>query len=52
MDQFGLVKRRKANRRVGFARTEGKRSGAKKSFTRLYGVSRVHEVREMALNAG
>ena len=46
------MKRRKVNRRVGFERTEGERPEAKKSFTRSYGVSHMHGVREMALNAG
>ena len=39
------------NQRVRFVRTEDDRLGAKKSFTQLYGASRVHEVRGMALNA-
>ena len=52
MDLSGQVKRRKVNRRVGLARMEGERPGAKKSFTRSYGVSRMHGVRGMALNAG
>ena len=51
MDLSGLVKRRKVNRRVGLARMEGERTGANKSFTQLYGVSSVHGVRGMALNA-
>ena len=37
MDLSGQVKRRKVNRRVGLARMEGERPGAKKSFTQLYG---------------
>ena len=45
------MKRRKVNRHVGFARMEGKGPGAKKSFTLLYGVSHVHGVRGMVLNA-
>ena len=39
------------NRRIGFAQMESERPGAKKSFAQLYGVSRVHRVRGMALNA-
>ena len=45
MDMSGQVKRREVNRRVGLAWMEGKKLGAKKSFTQLYGVSRVHGVR-------
>ena len=45
------VKRQKVNRRVEFARTENKRPREKKSFTQLYGVSSVHGVRGIALNA-
>ena len=45
------MKRQKVNRRVEFAQTKDKRPRAKKSFTQLYGVSRVHRVRGMALNA-
>ena len=52
MDLSGQVKRRKVNRRVGLARMEGEKPGAKKSFTQLYVVSRVHGVRGMALNVG
>ena len=52
MDMSGQVKRQKVNRRVGLARMEGERPGAKKSFTPLYWVNRVHGVRVMALNAG
>ena len=52
MDLFGQVKRQKVNRCVGLARMEGERPGAKKSFTQLYGIRRVHGVRGMALNAG
>ena len=44
MDLSGQVKRRKVNRRVGLAQIEGVRPGAKKSFTQLYGISRVHWV--------
>jgi len=52
MDLSEQVKRRKVNRHVGPAQMEGERPGAKKSFTQLYGASRVHGVRGMALNAG
>ena len=52
MGQLDEVKRQKMNRRVEFVRIEGKGPGAKKSFTLLYGISRVHGVRGMALNAG
>ena len=52
MDLSGQVKRRKVNRRVGLARMGGERPRAKKSFTQLHGVSYVHGVQGMALNAG
>ena len=52
MDLSKQVKKRKVNRRVGPTQMEGERPGAKKSFIQLYGVSRVHGVRGMALNAG
>ena len=45
MDMSGQVKRREVNRRVGLAWMEGKKPGAKKSFTQLYGVSCAHGVR-------
>ena len=51
MDLSGQVKRRKVNRRVGLAQIEGERPGAKKSFTQLYGINRVHGVRGMAFEA-
>ena len=52
MDLSGQVKIRKVNRRVGPAQMEGERPGANKSFTQLYGVSRVHRIRGVALEAG
>ena len=52
MDMSRQVKRLKVNRRVGLARMEGERPGAKKSFTQLYGISHVYGIRGMALNAG
>ena len=51
MGQLDEVKRQKMNRRVEFVRIEGKGPGAKKSFTLLYRMSRVHGVQGMALNA-
>ena len=45
------MKRRKLNRRVGFAQMEDQRDKGKEEFYLVVRSSRVHKVRGMALNA-